>query len=193
MIINLIRRFPFYINNNSLSKNLPPIENSLKDKKIIILGKWHIGSRVGKICKILDMEVVYYKRWDNLLESTRNVDIIINTLSTNKTTKGLLNENFFLSLKTWSYFITVTWKSIYDTNAIIKSLNQGVLFGAAIDAWGIKVGDVNDSYYQKLLKHPKIFVTPHIAYNTWDTKRVANDIMIDNVQAWLDKKPINLI
>jgi phosphoglycerate dehydrogenase-like enzyme len=193
MIFNLLRRFPFYINNTTLDGGLPPIENSLKDKNITILGKGHIGSRVGQICKALEMHVSYFKRGDDLLESVKNADVIVDTLSSNPTTKGLLNENFFLSLKKDSYFLTVTGRKIYDTDAIIKALDQAILAGAAMDSGSIKVGDINDSYYQKLLKHPKILATPHIAYNTWNTKRVANDIMIDNVEAWINKKPINLI
>lgn len=193
MIFNLLRRFPFYINNTSLDGGLPPIENSLKDKEVIILGKGHIGSRVGKICEALEMKVFYFKRGENLLQSVKNKDVIIDTLSSNPTTEGLLDENFFLSLKKGSYFLTVTGRKIYDTDAIIKALDKEILTGVAMDAGGIKVGDINDPYYQKLLKHPKILATPHIAYNTWNTKRVANDIMIDNIEAWLNKKPINLI
>ena len=193
MIFNLLRRFPFYINNTTLDSGLPPIENSLKDKNITILGKGHIGSRVGKICEALEMNVSYFKRGDDLLETVKNTDVIVDTLSSNPTTEGLLNEKFFLSLKKGSYFLTVTGRKIYDTDAIIKALDQDILVGAAMDSGGIKVGDIKDAYYQKLLKHPKILATPHIAYNTWNTKRVANDIMIDNVEAWLNKKPSNLI
>lgn len=193
MIFNLLRRFPFYINNKTLNDDLPPIEHSLKDKNITILGQGNIGSRVGKICEVLEMNVSYFKRGDDLLKSVKNADVVVDTLSSNPTTKGLLDEKFFLSLKNGSYFLTVTGTEIYDTDGIIKSLDQNILAGVAMDAGSIKVGDTNDPYYQKLLQHPKILATPHIAYNTWDTKRVANDMMIDNVEAWLKKKPINLI
>ncbi len=40
---------------------------------------------------------------------------------------------------------------------------------------------------------PKIVVTPHIAWNTDAERRKANDMMIDNIEAWINKKPINLI
>jgi len=193
MIFNLLRRFPFYINNTTLNNDLPPIEHSLKDKNITILGKGHVGSRVGKICEALEMNVSYFQRGDDLLKSVKNADVVVDTLSSNPTTKGLLNEKFFLSLKEGSYFLTVTGTEIYDTDGIIKSLDQNILAGVAMDAGSIKVGNTNDPYYQKLLQYPKILTTPHIAYNTWDTKRVANDMMIDNVEAWLNKKPINLI
>jgi phosphoglycerate dehydrogenase-like enzyme len=67
------------------------------------------------------------------------------------------------------------------------------LAGAAIDAGGVQVGNYNDPYYQKLINHPKILATPHIAYNTDITARVANDMMIDNIEAWIKGTPKNLI
>lgn len=38
-----------------------------------------------------------------------------------------------------------------------------------------------------------IIVTPHIAWNTDYEKRKTNDMMIDNIVAWLDKKPIHIV
>jgi phosphoglycerate dehydrogenase-like enzyme len=55
------------------------------------------------------------------------------------------------------------------------------------------VGNVNRPEYKELLNHPKIYITPHIAWDTDVVRRRANDMVIDNVEAWLKKKPINLI
>jgi len=65
--------------------------------------------------------------------------------------------------------------------------------GVADDAASSEVGDINEPDCKKLLDHPKIFVTPHIAWNTDSERRIAYDIMIDNIEAWLNKKPINLV
>jgi phosphoglycerate dehydrogenase-like enzyme len=55
------------------------------------------------------------------------------------------------------------------------------------------VGNVNRPEYKELLNPPKIYITPHIAWNTDIVRKRANDMVIDNVEAWLKKKPINLI
>ena len=120
-------------------------------------------------------------------------DVIINCLGSNPTTKGLLDKDFFNSLKKGSYFITVTGKGIYDIDALITALDNGILTGAATDAANIQTGDVNNEFYQKLLNHPKILVTPHIAYCAESTARNCNDMMIDNIEAWLKGKPINIV
>jgi len=194
MMINLFREFPKYINTTDIDvKEGAPRTKGLHDKTVCILGKGNVGLRVGTVCKAFEMNIIYFKRGDNLIEITKNVDIVIDCLSHNLTTEGILNKNFFMSLKKGTFFITVTGTKIYDTNAILEALDKKVLSGVAMDAGSIQVGNVNDPYYKKLQKHPKILVTPHIAYNTDVTARVGNDMMIDNIEAWLKSKPINLV
>lgn len=194
MIINLLRDLPNMINDTTLPKGIIPKHTlGLTNKKITILGKGNIGSRVGKICKALDMQVNYFTRNDDLIKSVEKADIIVNTLSKNPTSENLLDETFFNSLKKGSFFLSVTSSSIFDTNAMLKALDKNILAKAAIDTGGIQVGDVNDQYYKRLLNHPKVLVTPHIAYNTDITDEVGNRMMIKNIEAWLKGNPINLL
>lgn len=194
MIINLFRNLPQMTNNATLSESEILKETlGLTNKKITIIGKGNIGSRVGIICDALDMRVRYYRRENNLIRSIEDADIVVNTLGKNTTTDNILDENFFNSLKRGSFFISVTNPSIFDTNAMIKSLDKNRLSKAAIDAGEVQFGNVKDSYYKKLLKHPKIFATLHIAYNTDITTALCNKMMIENIEAWLNKKPINIL
>ena len=43
------------------------------------------------------------------------------------------------------------------------------------------------------MRHLKIIATPHIAYNSDYTDTLGNKMMIDNIEAWLGGKPINLV
>ncbi|PIP30999.1 hydroxyacid dehydrogenase, partial [bacterium (Candidatus Howlettbacteria) CG23_combo_of_CG06-09_8_20_14_all_37_9] len=49
------------------------------------------------------------------------------------------------------------------------------------------------SFYKELISHPKIIATPHISFHTETTIKTANDIMIDNVEAWINGNPINIV
>ena len=138
------------------------------------------------------MNVRFFKREDNLIESVKNADIIANCLSSNSSSENLLNSSFFNSLKKGSFFISSSNSKTYDIEALKNALDKGILIGAADDAGGIQVGDINEKDYQSLLSHPKILVTPHIAWNSDAEQRKSCDMMIDNIEAWLNKKPINL-
>lgn len=194
MILNLFRKFPQFIKNNNLPKGkMPETTQSIKNKNVTILGKGNIGSRVGKLCGAFGMNIVFFKRGDNLLEKIKDADAIINCLSPNKDTINLLNKNFFFSLKKGSYFITFTKKEIYDSDAMIESLDKNILNGVADDCASEIVGDIYNYYYQKLLKHKKILVTPHIAWSADSSIYNGNEMVIDNIEAWIKGCPQNLI
>jgi phosphoglycerate dehydrogenase-like enzyme len=82
---------------------------------------------------------------------------------------------------------------VCDIEALLEALDNGSLTGAAHDVAALQTGDIDNPFYQRLLKHPKVLVTPHVAYFTDVTVKVRNDMMIENVEAWLKGKPINLI
>ena len=194
MMLNLLRELPRYTNIENLPKGtLPEMTLGANGKNVCILGSGNIGTQVGKICSALDMNVYFFDRNKNLIDSVSCADVIINTLSLNPGTDGLLDAHFFNSLKKGSYFISVTEDNVYDTSALFEALDNNVLEGAAIDTGSSRVGDIDDPLYKQLIRHPKILATPHIAYNTDVTARISNDIMIDNIDAWLKGEPINLL
>lgn len=51
------------------------------------------------------MNVTYFKRGDNLSKTVKNSDIVVDVLSSNPTSKGLLNKNFFDSVKKGAMFL----------------------------------------------------------------------------------------
>ncbi|MBU4141788.1 hydroxyacid dehydrogenase [Patescibacteria group bacterium] len=194
MMLNLFRQLPKFINVKDLPKGkIPDFTLGLTGKKVAILGKGNIGSRAGKICEAFDMKVVYFKRGNDLFKCVKDANVVINCLSSNSSTWGLLGKKFFNSLKRGCYFISPSDEKIYDVNALLDALDNGTLAGIADDAGGARAGDCYDSFYVKLSNNPKVLVTPHIAYQTDVTAKVANDMMISNIEAWLKGEPINLL
>ncbi|MBL7170343.1 MAG: hydroxyacid dehydrogenase [Candidatus Aenigmarchaeota archaeon] len=194
MMIMYLRRLSRLTRTTELSRDeILETTTSLYNKKITILGVGSVGTQLGKICTSLGMEVNFFRRGDDLINSIKDSDVVANCLSTNPTTMGLLNRDFFLSLKKGSFFVSVTSSKVYDIDALKESIDKGILVGAADDAGSAKIGDINDPNYTTLLNHPEIFVTPHIAWNSDIERRKSNDMMIDNIEAWLNKNPINVI
>jgi len=194
MMLNLSRNLLKFINVKKLpAHRLPARTVGLTGKTVCVLGAGNIGARVGKICGSFDMNVVYFKKGDNLLRQAKDADFVVNCLSENPTTLGLLDKEFFPSLKNGSFFISVTSQTLYDTKALIQALGKNIA-GAAIDVGDMpQPGDTNYPFYKKLLKNGRILATPHIAYNSDVTARVANDMMIANIEAYLAGKPTNLL
>lgn len=196
MMLLMMRQFNEALNRSETYRHdgaLPPLMKGLADRNITILGSGNIGRQVGKLAESFDMNVGYFRRGDDLNDSVKNADVIVNTLSSNESTQKILNEDFFRSIKQGSYFIDITRSEIVDEDAMLVALDEGRLHSVATDCGGIPVGDTDDPYYQKLLNHPKIFVTPHISYSTEKSAKTGNDIMIDNVEAWIAGNPQNVV
>lgn len=196
MMITMLRKLDTALNRRETYRkngDLPKLEESLSDKKLVILGAGNVGTQVGRLAEAFDMDVSYYKRGDNLIESVKDTDVIVDTLSSNPSTQKILNEEFFQSLKKGSYFITVSRAEVVDEDAMIAALDDGTLAGVATDCGGALVGDTDDPLYQRMLAHPKIYATPHIAYSATKSFKLGNDIMIDNVETFINGKPQNVV
>lgn len=185
MMINLLRKFPKYINIQEPVKGNPASGLSIAGKTILICGAGNIGSRVGKICEALGADTVYFKRGDDLIDKVKNADVIIDTLASNPETYQIYDRKFFQSLKKGTYFITVTGSKLWDADAIIEALDQGMLAGVATDVGNIQVGTTDDPLYQRFASHPKIYATPHIAYDSDRCDLICNNMMIDNIESWI--------
>lgn len=196
MMLLMMRKF-----NESLDRQetyrrngaVPPLTEGLADRNIVILGYGKVGRQVGKLAEAFRMNVSYFKRGDDLNDSVKSADVVVNTLSSNASTQKILNQDFFNSFQQGSYFIDIARAEITDEEAMLRALDEGRLSGVATDCGGILVGDTGDPYYKKLLSHPKVFTTPHISYSSEMSAKVGNDIMIDNVEAWISGHPQNIL
>jgi phosphoglycerate dehydrogenase-like enzyme len=193
MLLSLIRKIGYLTNSVSPTENFLEFSSGLKNSQVVILGKGNVGSQVGAVCNSLGMQVSYYLKDDNLIDRVKEADVIINCLSRNESTEGLLNKLFFKSLKKGSYYITTSRPEIHDTEAMLDALADGTLAGVADDCSSGKVGDATDEYYKKIINHKGVLATPHIAWNTKSANDLGNDLAIDNIEAYLRGKPINLI
>lgn len=193
MLINLLKGLPSLINTVKHPSGLALPGISLRDKNVTILGEGNIGTLVRNICESFGTKITFFEINDNLSEKSKNADIIINCLSTNPSTTGLLNREFFSNLKKGVYLVSITPSEIFDINALFEALDQNIIAGMATDCASISPSDTSDENYLRFANHPKILATPHIAFESDSTRRDVNNIIINNIEAWVMGKPINII
>ena len=166
---------------------------SLADKKVLVIGKGSIGSEVAKRCEAFGMNVDYFQRGDSLTNKIKGKDLFINCLNVNSSSKNLLDEDFFMSLPKGSYYLTFVRPWTYDIDGMIKSLDAGILAGAAVDCDPEGLGDTKNPFYKKVLSHPKILGTPHIAGATVQALENGDEIAIQNIEAFAAGHPQNVL
>ena len=191
MILSLFRKFgPCVRATENFSFEL---QESLQGKKVLIVGHGSIGSQIGVLCKALGMEVTFFERGENLLSCSKDTDLVINALNCNSTSKNLLDASFFMNLKNGCYYVTFVRPHTYDIDGLIKSIDNGIVAGAAIDCDPESFGDTTNKFYQKVLSNSKILVTPHIAFSTKQASANNREIAIRNIECFLKGNPKNIL
>ena len=191
VILSLFRKFPDYLN---VAETKPfSLHQSLAEKKVLIVGKGSIGTGIGKVCETLNMRVDYFAREDDLSQKSKGVDLVINALNCNSSSKNLLDQKFFMGLKKGSYYVTFVRPYTYDIEGVFKSLDEGILAGAGIDCDPEEPFDTRNDFYQKCLAHGKVLVTPHIAFSAKESSANGREIAIQNIEAYLSGKPQNIL
>ncbi|PIZ51524.1 hypothetical protein COY27_03440 [Candidatus Woesearchaeota archaeon CG_4_10_14_0_2_um_filter_33_13] len=190
MILSLFRKIGPRIR---ATENFPfELQESLWNKKVLIVGNGSIGSKVGESCRAFGMDVTFFNRGDDLTIS-KEADLIINALNCNTSSKNLLNENFFMGLKKGSYYVTFVRPYTYDLNGLIKAIDSGIISGAAIDCDPENFGDTKNEFYLKAMSNEKILVTPHIAFSTKQASANGKEIALQNIECFLKGKFDNVL
>jgi len=191
MALSLFRKFMPMIR---ATENIPfELQESLYGKKVLIVGHGTIGSQIGVVCKAFGMQPSFFERGDDLATSAKDKNLIINALNCNSSSKNLLDENFFMNLDAGTYYITFARPFTYDIDGLIKSINAGIVAGAAIDCDPEEFGDTKNEFYQKALSNPKILVTPHIAFSTKQASTNGREITLQNIESFLKGEMKNIV
>ena len=98
-----------------------------------------------------------------------------------------------MSLKKGAYYITFVRPYTYDLEGLLKSINSGIVEGAAIDCDPEKFGDTTNKFYRRALSNPKVLVTPHIAFSTKQAIVNGPEIAVQNIEAYAKGKPQNIL
>ncbi|MCL2038059.1 NAD-binding protein [Candidatus Saccharibacteria bacterium] len=186
--------FRGFLNKVRITESVPFERlKSLEGKKVLIVGHGDIGSEIGKRLAEFGMKVNFYNRGDDLMQKAKDADLVVNALNVNVTDKNLLDKKFFADLKSGAYFISFSRLWTYDLDGLIAAINSGVVAGAAIDCDPEASGDTENEFYQKAFSNEKILVTPHIAFATDVASQNGGEICVQNIEAWLSGKPVNIV
>lgn len=161
----------------------------LKNKTIGIIGLGNIGKRFAEIMNFFGATVITYNRsaknsslaqdvdLDKLLAQS---DVVCITCSVNDTSKNLINSSNMKNIKKGAVLIGSTW-GIVEEQALVAAINSGLIAAVSFDA-AIESNDkISDA-----LRHGKVFLTPHIAYNTVESEMRQLDICVDNVISFIN-------
>lgn len=191
MMLSLYRQFPTFLR---VKEQLPfTSTDSLEGKRLLIVGHGTIGTEIGERATAFGMDVDYYNRGDDLLAKTAIADMVLNALNCNSTSKNLLDAEYFKHMKPGSFYVTFSRPYTYDIDGLMAALDEGIVGGAAIDCDPEPLFDISNDFYKKCMTNEKILVTPHVAGVTKQAAANGLEIMVQNVEGYLNGKPQNIL
>jgi len=149
-----------------------------------------------------------YVSFEELLSQS---DIITLHVPYNKETHHLLNKDNLLKTKKGVYIINTARGGIIETQALYQVLKEGQIAGAALDVLE-EEGDLKEE--QRMLLEEEnilpeklktllanhifidldnVIISPHNAFNTKEALQNIVITTMENIEGYLNKKPINLV
>jgi D-3-phosphoglycerate dehydrogenase len=174
----------------------------LEGKRLGVLGLGKLGSRVAGYAKAFGMDVVAwsqnltpgraaeagakYVSRDELLATSDFVSI---HLVLSERTRGLVGAAELARMKPGAVLVNTSRGPIVDEAAMIGALRSGRLAHAALDVYDREPLPVG----HPLRSLDNVTLSPLLGYVSEDVYRVFWGDALENVEAWLDGKPIRVV
>lgn len=184
--------------NENINIDHRELEGSeLTGKTVAVLGTGRIGSRVIELLQPFNVRVLAYSRtpkkhliekygvkYTTLEDALKNSDIITIHLPLNEGTYHLLNEKTLKLVKPNTVIVNTARGSIIDTEALAKRLDILYVGLDVVEGENLRMKEMdilqggysredltNALLIEVFTKHPRVILTPHIAYNTKEANR----------------------
>lgn len=166
----------------------------LGNMKVAIIGTGRIGATTGRLLKGFGCEIVGYDIYQNdslveeglleyvdtVEEAVADADIVSLHLPATDETTHMFNTELFSKFKDGAILLNPGRGALIKTEDLLDALNKGKVGKAAIDTYENEFDYVKHDYRQKevddttllrLIHHPNVSWTPHIAYYTTESVR----------------------
>lgn len=173
----------------------------LKNKTVGIIGLGNIGRRTAELfhafgCTVLAQsrtchaDAPAFVRQVGQEELLRESDIVVLHCPLNDSTRGMIHAEKLAMMKPTALLINVARGPVVVSADLADALDRGVIAGAGIDVFD-KEPPLDGS--EPLLHAKNCLVTPHVAFATNESMSLRAEIVFDNLAAWLEGNPKNLV
>lgn len=171
----------------------------LENKNFGVVGTGAIGMRVAKIAQAFGCRVYAYSRTKKSVEGIiytdlnsllSTCDIVSLHVPLNDSTKGLINDENIKLMKKNAILINTARGPVVDSKALADALNNDLIAGACVDVFENEPPILKN---HALLNAKNLIATPHVAFATKEALVKRAVIVFDNVVAFLNGKPVNVI
>jgi D-3-phosphoglycerate dehydrogenase len=171
----------------------------IEGRTLGVVGLGKLGGKVAALAKAFGMNVI---AWSPNLTPERckevgvgyaskeelfsTADIITVHVVLSQRSRGLVGPADLARMKPTSYLVNTARGPIVDEAALLQTLQQKKIAGAAIDVFSVEPLPV-DHPFRKL---DNIVLTPHLGYVTEESFRNHYVQMVEGIDAWFKGEPL---
>jgi len=195
----------------------------LMGKTIGVVGTGHIGRYAIKMAHGFGMNILafdinkdeafraeYGFKYVELDELFALSDVVTLHVPYNEHTHHLINKENISKFKKGSYIINTSRGAVIETDALVEGLKSGIIAGAGLDVLEeegpmfdhlVAFGEFHpnadtlktllENHY--LIDHPNVIITPHNAYNTNEAIWRILETTVQNIKAFMNGTPQNIV
>jgi D-3-phosphoglycerate dehydrogenase len=165
----------------------------IEGRTLGVVGLGKLGGKVSRLAQAFGMNVIAWSpnltaercneigvTYASKEELFRTADIVTIHVVLSQRSRGLVGREDLARMKPTAYFVNTARGPIVDEQALLETLQQKKIAGAAVDVFSVEPLPV-DHPFRKL---DNMVLTPHLGYVTEESFRGHYSQMVDCIEAW---------
>jgi D-3-phosphoglycerate dehydrogenase len=174
----------------------------LEGRRLGVIGLGKLGARVAGYGKAFGMDVVAWSQnltperareagvaYASKEELLATSDFVTLHLVLSERTRGLIGEKELARMKPGAVLVNTSRGPIVDEKALLAALSSGRLAHAALDVYDVEPLPAE----HPLRRMENVTLSPHLGYVSEEVLRTFWTDAIENVEAWLEGRPIRVM
>ena len=203
LILALVRHVPREDRATREGRWQETLGTTLKGRTLGVLGLGQLGSRVARVGKAFEMDVI---AWSQNLTAVRatavgatpagsrdellaRADVVTIHLVLSDRTRGLVGARELGLMRPTAYLVNTSRGPIVDEGALIATLRAGKIAGAGLDVYDEEPLPAD----HPLRRLPNTVITPHLGYVTEETYQIFYSQALEDIHAFLAGAPVRVL
>ena len=171
-------------------------------KTLVSIGVGEIGKGIGRLARAFGMRIIGVRRREDtqdvppemdeifpmsrLLQVLPRADYVVASLPLTAKTRGCLTEEVFRAMKSSVVFVNVGRGKTVDEQALVRSLREGWIQGAALDVFAGEPLPPDSPLWDV----PNLLISPHMGSDTAMYTDRMTEVLYDNLSRYAQGQPL---
>lgn len=183
-----------HVQSGDWARGSYPLQSSIGGKRLGIVGFGAIGQAILTRAKAFGMQIAYHARHDRDiavpfypdLEALADwADNLVLCVPGGNATRGMIDARILRALGPKGTLVNVARGSVVNEEDLIAALSQGWIASAGLDVFATE-----PQVDPRLTALPNVTMMPHHASGTVETREAMARLMVDNLIAHFDGRPL---